>query len=49
MILKIFWRKNWGKKCSLIVQNVAVFCKNWIITKEVKKNANIFAENWRKS
>jgi hypothetical protein len=44
MILKIFS----PKKLAFCAQSNASFCKNFIITLIFKKNANIFAKNWRK-
>jgi hypothetical protein len=49
MILKIFSLKNSGKKLAFWTQNKAKLCKNLIITLVFEKNANFFAENWRKS
>jgi hypothetical protein len=49
MILKIFWPKNSAKKLVFLTRNKAKFCKILIVTLVFKKNANFFAENWRKS
>jgi hypothetical protein len=34
---------------AFLTQNKAKLCKNFIITLDVEKNANFFAENCRKS
>jgi hypothetical protein len=33
---------------NVFVQNIASFCKIWIITLFFQIKANFFAENWRK-
>jgi hypothetical protein len=49
MIFKIFSLKNSAKKLAFLTQNKAKLCKHLIITLVFEKNANFFAENWRKS
>jgi hypothetical protein len=48
MILKIFSPKNFVNKLACLAQNKAKLCKNLIITLVFVKNANFFAENWKK-
>jgi Ni,Fe-hydrogenase III small subunit len=49
MIFKIFSPKTIAKKLAILSQNKAKLCKFLIITLVFEKNANFFAENWRKS
>jgi hypothetical protein len=49
MIFKIFSPKKIAKKLAFLTQNKAKICKILIITLVFEKNANFFAENWRKS
>jgi hypothetical protein len=49
MILKIFSPKNSAKKVAFLTQNKAKIGKILIMTLVFEKNANFFAENWRKS
>jgi hypothetical protein len=49
MIFKIFLPKKSAKKLAFLNQKKAKLCKNLIITLAFEKNANFFAENWRKS
>jgi hypothetical protein len=49
MIFSIFSPKNLAKKLAFLSQNKAKLCKNLIITLVFEKNANLFAENCRKS
>jgi hypothetical protein len=48
MIFKIFSPKQLEKILAFFAQ-ATTFCKNFIITLIFEKNANFFAENWRKS
>jgi hypothetical protein len=48
MIFKIFLPKNSAKKVPFLTQNKGKLCKLLIITLVFEKNANVFAENWRK-
>jgi hypothetical protein len=48
MIRKTFSPKNFAKILAFFAQT-ATFCKNLITTLVSEKNANFFAENWRKS
>jgi hypothetical protein len=49
MILKIFSPKNLAKILAFLLKLLPVFAKIVIITLAFEKNANFFAENWRKS
>jgi hypothetical protein len=49
MVFKIFSPKNSAKKLAFLTQNKGKLCKFLIITLVFEKNANFFAENWRKS
>jgi hypothetical protein len=49
MIFLIFSPKISAKKLAFLTQNKAKLCKILIITLVFDKNANFFAENWRKS
>jgi hypothetical protein len=49
IILKIFSQKHLAKKLGVLTQNKAKLCKNVIKTLVFEKNANIYAENCRKS
>jgi Ni,Fe-hydrogenase III small subunit len=48
-ILKIFSPKISANKLAFLTQNKAKLCKILILTLVFEKNANFFAENWRKS
>jgi hypothetical protein len=49
MIFKIFSPKISAKKLAFLTQNKAKICEILIITLVFEKNANFFAENFRKS
>jgi hypothetical protein len=49
MIFKIYSPKNSAKKLAFLTQIKGKLCKILIITLVYEKNANFFAENWRKS
>jgi hypothetical protein len=49
MIFKIFSPKKSAKKLAFLTRNKANLCKILIITFVFEKNANFFAENWKKS
>jgi hypothetical protein len=46
MIFKYF---RWKILRKIGAQNEAKLCKNWIIKLVFEKNANFFAQNWKKS
>jgi hypothetical protein len=48
MIKKIFSPKKLEKNLAFYAQTTASFCKSLIIALDFEKNANYFAENWRK-
>jgi hypothetical protein len=49
MIFKKFSPKNLAKISAFFAQTTASFCKNCDHNIGFEKNANFFAENWRKS
>jgi hypothetical protein len=49
MIFKIFSPKKLAKILAFFAHTTASFWKNLFITLVFEKNANFFAENWRKS
>jgi hypothetical protein len=49
MIFKNIFAEKVSKKLAILTHNKAKLCKILIITLDIKKNANFFTENCRKS